>query len=971
MFWQVPGDVPPWRSGRVFSVAEDEQVEVSGYGHDHGFHEAADLYVRWDRPLVDPTGLAQVGLFESPYNNDLRMPVLRSLLDQRASSHGMAGLLSTSVELHAHQVTAAKRILEDHVQRYLIADEVGLGKTIETLLVLRQLMLDLPTLSASVIVPRHLAGQWQQEIDTKLHPEHFPFAAIEVSIHEEPSQWLEGDVVVVDEAHQVVGRGQGDPSFEQLREIASASPRLLLLSATPALQNERAFLGMLHLLDPDVYALDDVEGFRRRLEGRQELGRSLLGLSPDMPQFLLTGTLDRLRLQLAGQPDLMSLVDEVANADSNGRPDAIRQLRQQIADTYQVHRRMIRSRRTAQLAETFPLAGRGGCSTLGDLDDAWREAGDPLEHIREDLAIGVERQELASSDAAAVLAAVATAFPDEEAIENATATSPAAGPVSIDGAALVDSIADALTYEVHGDESAVVFVSTPRLASRLAATLADLLGEGAVLSVTADLDSEESRERVERHEHRRAQWLVCDRSAEEGTNLQHADVLVHVGLPGRVNDLEQRIGRLDRWAGDRSRPWRAVAAVPPSGVLGRWADVVDAGFGVHNRSLATLQRTVEEWSLEVWRRLLDPETDSRTIAAEVRASLESETEAVREQDAIDTVVLGQADRRFSDRLLTADGAADASFPEAFQALMTDAKGNLRFRRQGNPAENVGLFAVDDPRTRRGQAPLMPLRRLARDVVPTLEHSWAGHRKVAVERGAGLLRFGSPLVDAIEDFLWHDDRGRSWGMWRYDETHATAPELWVRVDLHLHAASEPVAEAHAIQPWVVQRRLDGAFPPQLYRIWWSPATGPTSEPRERLRLEAPYEKLSSRDATSGDFHLSRTRIGALLALLDRSLASLLDEAVTSATEGISGRGSVKEAIDRATEELRSRSAARVASLRRRQRTQLDDGMAQQDILLEEVLLPDMLRQVAQPTVALDSVGVVVLSGENPFAEEDPS
>ncbi len=84
-------------------------------------------------------------------------------------------------------------------------------------------------------------------------------------------------MIVVDEAHHVASWAQSDR--RDLREIFTSiagitehpERRVLLLSATPVLHNELAFLAMLHLIDPMVHSLDDLEGFRQRVKHRQEV----------------------------------------------------------------------------------------------------------------------------------------------------------------------------------------------------------------------------------------------------------------------------------------------------------------------------------------------------------------------------------------------------------------------------------------------------------------------------------------------------------------------------------------------------------------------------------------------------------------------------------------------------------------------------------------------------------------------------
>ena len=55
---------------------------------------------------------------------------------------GMSALLSSAIELEAHQVEVIRRVLQDPIQRYLLADEVGLGKTVEAGVLIRQCFLD-------------------------------------------------------------------------------------------------------------------------------------------------------------------------------------------------------------------------------------------------------------------------------------------------------------------------------------------------------------------------------------------------------------------------------------------------------------------------------------------------------------------------------------------------------------------------------------------------------------------------------------------------------------------------------------------------------------------------------------------------------------------------------------------------------------------------------------------------------------
>src|SRR5690606_32635808 len=88
---------------------------------------------------------------------------------------------------------------------------------------------------------------------------------------------------VIDEAHHLSRQTDvGDhPLYELLRRRAETVPRLLLLSGTPVLADTRGFLRILHLLEPVVFPLNDLEGFERRLKSRQLVAEIAASLWPD------------------------------------------------------------------------------------------------------------------------------------------------------------------------------------------------------------------------------------------------------------------------------------------------------------------------------------------------------------------------------------------------------------------------------------------------------------------------------------------------------------------------------------------------------------------------------------------------------------------------------------------------------------------------------------------------------------------
>lgn len=971
VYWQRVDGLPQWAAGRVMSIAPDGQVEVrSSGGRDHLFIEVTDIYVRWNRPLSNPTTMASQGVFESPHNVETRYPVLESELEQRAATRGMPGLLGLSAELHAHQLSAARRVLEDRVQRYLLADEVGLGKTIEALLIVRQTLLEEPASDVAVIVPPHLVGQWESEIQEKLVPNQYPLAELLVRSHDDLDDWQSGDLLIIDEAHQLVTDGHDAHLQEKLRQICHRSPRLLLLSATPALHNEGAFLNMLHLLDPDVYDVDDVEGFRRRLESRQELGRGLLGLSSGGPAFLMGGFIARLRAVLEGQDQLLALLDTVESTTGEEQATAIGVFRQQVADSFQVHRRMIRTRRTEGLSATFPLSGRRGCGALSVAEESWAEIVDGVDLVRERLAIDSEEGVRTEIEAAELLSRVVSAFPDPAAMNEVL--SAASVDVVVDNQdlqELMGALADQASYLLKHGQNAVAFTPTPALAETLAAALVDIVGKEVVRLVSATTDPATVRARVREHERGAGvSWLVVDRSAEHGMNLQYADLLLHVGLPGLVTDLEQRIGRFDRWSAER-RNWQALEAVPSTGLVATWSQIVREGFGVHDRSLAALQRAVEQQSLEVWARLLRSGAVVDDIISDVRSALDAEVEAVREQDAIDAVVLGRDDMAFADRVIDCDRAQDDQIGHAFDALMSSRPGNLSFDRERDPIGGAGRYRTPKPSRKSSRRALVPLWRL-RNLMRAIDIPVSSRRHVALTEQVSLLRSCHPLYMGIVDYLRHDDRGRAFGMWRFDTGHVGPPQVWLRVAAHLHADPTVVASAASVPEVHARRRLDAAFAPRLIsRLWHPEKAAPTDS--ERIRLDAAYQPAQAGVAEQrADFNLNRNRIPALHAVLDGGLERFVVDGVSAITSTVVRDDEVQDAIQLARQQLQASHSANVAALQRRLAAGTHDHRGvEEELKINNRVLPLLVDAVESPQVTIDSIGVIVLSSQNPWAQAE--
>ena len=384
-----------WRAGRVrtadrgrpYVLNEDGSIdyEVQLPGGVKIDVSERNLEVRCLRPQFDPAEVLAMGGGETQFFHDRRWPTVEALIRLQAAGQGLSGLTSAAVEFVPHQVAVVQRVLQDPLPRYLLADEVGLGKTIEAGAILRQWLIDDPSLDAVVLVPSAIVEQWRAELANRFQ---LTDGRVQVRSHEQaPSiQARLPQILIIDEAHRLTSADAGILGAT-VAALARAAPRLLLLSATPALADERAFFGLLQLLDPDNYRPSDFKSFRQRFERRQEYGRLLLGLRPDAAAFLLKQKIDAARRMFPNDPVIQDIVQRFPETKSGDeRSTLCISLRDHIADTYRIHQRVVRGRRSDC---AFWFQPRGPVPERGNPVDA--------RHVRVDADEDVRVEELAGT----------------------------------------------------------------------------------------------------------------------------------------------------------------------------------------------------------------------------------------------------------------------------------------------------------------------------------------------------------------------------------------------------------------------------------------------------------------------------------------------------------------------------------------------------------------------------------------------
>jgi ATP-dependent helicase HepA len=270
------GDRVVDKNGNSFLVESVQQTQgLHLLKHHVGFLKEEDLSFQGGESGPETRFLSnQLGHFKDYM---LRQKTLH--LRHQALMSPVRGLMGPRVELLPHQVYIANQSANTEFPRWLLADEVGLGKTIEAGLIFHKMHVLGQAERVLVLTPRSLANQWLIELYRKFHtmftvlegesdkplPEENVFLSAQTFIA--PQEWLlqnseslqqacelDWDLIIIDEAHHISWSTQGaSKEYQALQQLVTKSKGLLLLTATPTQMGTETYFGSLHLLDPERF----------------------------------------------------------------------------------------------------------------------------------------------------------------------------------------------------------------------------------------------------------------------------------------------------------------------------------------------------------------------------------------------------------------------------------------------------------------------------------------------------------------------------------------------------------------------------------------------------------------------------------------------------------------------------------------------------------------------------------------------
>ena len=534
---------------KVESVRErDGLIFYRGAGHEWCETELSDA-ISFNKP--EERLLA--GQMDAPEVFDLRLAALKHQHTRRKSR--VRGFTGGRIDLIPHQLYIASEVAGRLAPRVLLADEVGLGKTIEACLILHRLILTGRAQRVLIVLPESLVHQWFVELLRRFNlwfnifdeercaaiqaanPEANPFlddqlVLTSIGLFTREGRRLEQalaagwDMLVVDEAHHLGWSPDSmSPEYAVVEALGRKTPGLLLLTATPEQLGMASHFARLRLLDPDRFY--DLHEFIKEAESYREVAR--LAEKLQGRHKLTASDVKRLsRLLAQTEASLAAKLEKIASGDERVH----RELLEALLDQHGTGRVMFRNTRAT--ISGFPRRS----ARLHRLDAAASDA-DTFDALAEEFTADVD--------------AAATEYFKPDFSDDLR----------------LDWLAELLRS--LGEEKVLLICRTQCKVEAIDAALRQRLNvkmaafHGGLPLVQRD------RHAAWFAEADGARILLCSEIGSEGRNFQFAHHLVLFDLPLDPELLEQRIGRLDR-IGQASEIQVHVPFVAGSSqeVLARW-----------------------------------------------------------------------------------------------------------------------------------------------------------------------------------------------------------------------------------------------------------------------------------------------------------------------------------------------------------------------------------------------------------------
>lgn len=587
---------------------------------------------------VDPALQLQKYEFQNPCWIFGRSIVTRTMNVLDNSIYGFKELAGCKIFLMPHQLKSIMRCLQEDTCRYMLADEVGMGKTIEAASILKIQFSRRSDVNALIVVPASLLEQWKTELFLKFNlyegenenNNYIKFSTIEEAVSKDCSQkW---DFTIIDEVHRLLVNKKYYESFHQLSKNTKS---LLLLSATPVQLRRADYLSLLRLILPEKYDSCTGEQFDALVEKQGNITKAaamVLSNIEDLDEVIRNSEeskedphenedsedyfediCDGLnRLYKIVEDDMFKSLYQEAEFDSEDM--GMKHFKVAISylcETYQIEKNIIRNRR--EMLEDLPKRELKALPYQLDQDKNFYEY-----RTYQDLVSWITEKDLSEEEFEEIFKPLFGAF----------FSSPWAFKIVLDQLPkdvgipddllenlrrwemyeqdIADNIVDALDTpddyssrivqimyyldEYVGDSKVVLFTNYQETYDAYKKILQNFYAEDGFSCFRKGMNSDELEINVCRFQKdRTCTIMLCDESGGEGRNFQCADYVVHIDLPWDANAIEQRIGRLDRMGRESKKQIISVIPYAEESLEEELFKFWDKGLGIFEHSLSGLE----------------------------------------------------------------------------------------------------------------------------------------------------------------------------------------------------------------------------------------------------------------------------------------------------------------------------------------------------------------------------------------------
>jgi ATP-dependent helicase HepA len=532
------------------------------------------------------------------------------------SMSGFKTLAGAKIYLLPHQIKTIMRCIQDDVCRYMLADEVGMGKTIEALSILKIFIKNHSKSKIMIIVPEALKEQWKIELFLKFdlavgdneNDNKITLKTLdECSRLELTKKW---DFVIIDEVHNYL---TDNSKYMHLHDLSKNAENVLLLSATPVQQEKQEYLQLLRLLQPQKYD-EFTEAEFIELMTKQEATIQRASILVDLLgeyQEAIDDAIDEeenpteyedccdlfeeIQETLDEISDLVhdDVLDELCESAKLESDDygvqQIKTILAYICSNYQIESHLIRNRRRLlEIAETDDiddedqenkrLMPKRELITLGYTLDKDLNAFEAMTY--EDITEWIEKASKTESFIENELKPIIGAFFSSPfALTEELANHKNVNFENLkkwyefekDLSKNINNILDDpdsypeycntrpfkilnFLYDDIYNEKVVLFTNYNRTFNYYKNILSDIFEDNEVAFFSKEMDQEDLEVNAYKFQNSsECKILLCDETGGEGRNFQCADYVIHIDLPWDANSIEQRIGRLDRLERDPDR----------------------------------------------------------------------------------------------------------------------------------------------------------------------------------------------------------------------------------------------------------------------------------------------------------------------------------------------------------------------------------------------------------------------------------